>query len=100
MLHFQKPKNIGSLTSILLVLIKKKECTASYKVSNFDENSVSKFDKNKDTFISQTFKGEQWNEVLLFCFLLSGLGYSLFVILSPRNRQNSHFGNILLTKHW
>ena len=27
MLQFQKPKNIGSLTSILLVLIKKKECT-------------------------------------------------------------------------
>ena len=26
MLQFQKPKNIGSLTSILLVLIKKKEC--------------------------------------------------------------------------
>ena len=27
MLKFQKPKNIGSLTWILLVLIKKKECT-------------------------------------------------------------------------
>ena len=29
MLQFQKPKNIGSLTSILLVLIKKKECTTA-----------------------------------------------------------------------
>ena len=36
MLQFPKPKNIGSLTSFLLVLIKKKECISSIFQSYFE----------------------------------------------------------------
>ena len=40
MLQFQKRKNIGSLTSILLVLIKKKECSMFFTEFFVDVDSA------------------------------------------------------------